>query len=294
MMCLLVLMAARRVSMTTASPVPAWVVELAATNPDPTYWGQVNFVTETAYELLRSGGRASIARLVALASASARRRRGWTRREFRRLVRSRAPLELQLRRARAGRIVRDLDFAHIFSGRDSPGTAMRRRSLRTESFDILNHWSQDIASCAGMLWCAILCFRVRPRGLVHFGPDCRSFSWLSRGHTGRSIDVVGNEHDYRVALGNVMVLFVSWVCTHLHFVQVYSTIEQPVCSCFKHHPAFLSLLERVPLYRFCTHMGAFDARLGIPKAVHIFSCALRYRRTECQGLRAPVAPPPIL
>ena len=41
----------------SAAPVPRWVVDLAATNPDPTYWGQVQFAVHTAHSLLRSGWR---------------------------------------------------------------------------------------------------------------------------------------------------------------------------------------------------------------------------------------------
>eukprot|EP00959_Pyramimonas_sp_CCMP1952_P109668 2294073-Pyramimonas_sp.AAC.1 len=77
-----------------------------------------------------------------------------------------------------------------------------------------------------------------------------------------------------------MALFVSWICTRLHCTNVFFSIEQPVCSCLKHHPAFLSLMHRVPMYRLCTHLGAFGANLGIPKAVHIFT--LCFAMPPCQ------------
>ena len=121
-----------------------------------------------------------------------------------------------------------------------------------------------------MLWCAIVCFRVVRRGLIHFGPDCKSFAWISRFQSGRADDIIGDERNFDVVVGNVMALFVSWVCTHLHFAGVYFSIEQPVCSNFKHHPAILSLMQRVDIFRLCTHLGAFDKRMPIPKAVHLY------------------------
>ena len=41
----------------------------------------------------------------------------------------------------------------------------------------------------------------------------------------------------------------------------FFSIEQPVTSNFKHHPAFQSLTERVCLIRLCTHLGAFDKKM---------------------------------
>eukprot|EP00959_Pyramimonas_sp_CCMP1952_P115945 2423886-Pyramimonas_sp.AAC.1 len=68
-----------------------------------------------------------------------------------------------------------------------------------------------------MLWCAVLCCRVRQKGLVHFGVDCRSYAWISRWQSGRSShDPVVNESYHLVSVGNIMALFVSWMCTHLN------------------------------------------------------------------------------
>ena len=177
--------------------------------------------------------------------------------------------------SRPGQITRDLDFVHVFSGKDSPGKAMRRMSYRTGTFDIKDHASQNITTCAGMLWCAILCFRVVRNGFVHFGPDCKSFAWISRYQSGRAHDILGDDTNAQVVVGNVMALFVSWVCTRLHVAGVFFSIEQPVTSNFKHHPAFQSLAERVCLNTVCTHLGAFSKSLPIAKAVHLFTCASR-------------------
>ena len=183
---------------------------------------------------------------------------------------------------RPGQITRDLDFVHVFSGKDSPGRAMRRMSFRTESFDIINHVSQDITTGVGMLWCAILCFRVARRGYVHFGVDCKSFAWISRYQSGRADDIIGDETNLHVVVGNVSALFLSWVCTRLHVAGVFFSIEQPVTSNFKYHPAFQSLSERICIKRMSTHLGAFSKKMPIAKAVHLFTCASR-QRSSGQG-----------
>eukprot|EP00959_Pyramimonas_sp_CCMP1952_P446752 9354635-Pyramimonas_sp.AAC.1 len=82
-----------------------------------------------------------------------------------------------------------------------------------------------------------------------------------------------------------MALFVRWMCTHLNLSGVYVSIEQPVCSIFKHHPAFLSLKQRVQINALCTWLGAFDRALHIPKGVRIFTCASRHHRKQAMGWR---------
>jgi len=39
----------------SGQPLPQWVADIAASNPDPSYWGQVQFAVSTAHSLLRSG-----------------------------------------------------------------------------------------------------------------------------------------------------------------------------------------------------------------------------------------------
>eukprot|EP00959_Pyramimonas_sp_CCMP1952_P467000 9490862-Pyramimonas_sp.AAC.2 len=39
----------------TSHPVPQWVADIAETNIDQSYWGQVQFAVSTAHSLLRSG-----------------------------------------------------------------------------------------------------------------------------------------------------------------------------------------------------------------------------------------------
>eukprot|EP00959_Pyramimonas_sp_CCMP1952_P025768 541144-Pyramimonas_sp.AAC.1 len=46
--------------------------------------------------------------------------------------------------------------------------------------------SSDLLTLPGMLHCASLCFQLKPGGLAHFGPECSSFIWMSRGTNGRS------------------------------------------------------------------------------------------------------------
>ena len=282
------MVAAMLVALVSASPshqpVPHWVDDLAASNPDQSHWGRVQFAVNTAHSLLRTGWQGQHMCWHALRRFSPRRR-GWIRLD----VKSSEPptmLSISGQRggqcalvvpvSRPGQIARDLDFVHIFSGKDSPGRAMRRRAFRAETFDILDHESKDITSCAGMLWCAILCFRVVRRGFVHFGPDCKSFAWISRYQSGRARDIMGDETNAQVFTGNVMALFVSWVCTHLHCVGVFFSIEQPVTSIFKYRSAFQSLSERVCIGRLCTHLGAFSKKMPIAKAVHLFTCASRH------------------
>eukprot|EP00959_Pyramimonas_sp_CCMP1952_P291351 6094607-Pyramimonas_sp.AAC.1 len=101
--------------------------------------------------------------------------------------------------------MRDIEFLHAFCGADSPGRYMRARGRSVATFDVANDASEDIMTCAGMLWLTILCYRLVRGGAAHFGVECKSFSWISRFTSGRSdVDIMGHDHMHSVSVGNTM------------------------------------------------------------------------------------------
>ncbi|CAK0882303.1 unnamed protein product [Prorocentrum cordatum] len=72
---------------------------------------------------------------------------------------------------RSGVIMRDIEFLHAFCGADSPGRYMRARGRSVATFDVANDASEDIMTCAGMLWLTILCYR-----LMDLDTDSQSIS----------------------------------------------------------------------------------------------------------------------
>ena len=49
------MIAAMVVATPSGTPVPQWVADIASTNPNPSYWGQIQFAVSKANDLLRSG-----------------------------------------------------------------------------------------------------------------------------------------------------------------------------------------------------------------------------------------------
>ena len=170
-----------------------------------------------------------------------------------------------------GHYCRDLHFAHVLSGKDAIGKELKSRGFRCATFDKLDCCTENILHPAGALWAAVLCMRVMINGVVHFGVDCSSFTWMSRATTGRHLDVCGDDGVSSVRAGNSMLLFLSWMGVYLLSKGVFYMVENPVGSIISHHPHFQALASVTQHSRLCTWLGAFGG--SAPKPTHLWTTA---------------------
>ena len=133
--------------------------------------------------------------------------------------------------------------------------------------------SEDICTPAGILWATVLCMRLIAGGVAMIGVECKSFTWVSWYSSQRHKNILGDDSRPFVQTGNVMAMWVGWVCFWLTAHGAFYMVENPSTSILKKHPSFSILDKSVKQTRVCTWLGAFDTKMANPKPVHLFTTA---------------------
>eukprot|EP00973_Karenia_brevis_P037996 5239554-Karenia_brevis.AAC.1 len=127
----------------------------------------------------------------------------------------------------------DLHLLDLFCGEGNMGQAFIESGLSAVRIDILIKSCFDILRDDGYALIIYLTLRLKPLvGILFAGPPCKSWIWMSRGHTGRrsSGNVAGDVTRYDVQAANEIcrrVYVLLTICVHRNIKYI---IEQPMTT----------------------------------------------------------------
>ena len=169
-----------------------------------------------------------------------------------------------------GAVTRDGDFFDMFSGIAMPSRLLRDAGKTVFQFDSRRHESEDITTLPGMLWCGVLCARLKENAGCMMGPSCAPWVFMSSGTTlrNKTRNIFGADHLAFVQDSNITALFLSWLVVFLTMRSVHWVIEQPVSSLLWHFPSVSWALRTVRANRISTWLGSFGHHRPKPTALN--------------------------
>ena len=102
---------------------------------------------------------------------------------------------------------RDLDVVEVFSEAKSIVHAAREKGFHAEAYD-LTHGQDSVCGQSGFWSVVRLVMRVKPGGLAHMAPECKTFGFACRNQNQRTLkNPEGNVAWDAVSDGNLACMF---------------------------------------------------------------------------------------
>jgi len=161
----------------------------------------------------------------------------------------------------------DLDAVELFSGEKAVTNAVNRLGATCAGFDKVYSDEQDITTKPGFDIALELILRVRDGGSVWAGPECKTWIWVARSGTGRSLfNPTGHKHVARVQNANLIVQALSVLFVVAWLRGAYLFLEQPGSSllprCFE--MGIGHVIRALMPYKARTFLGSYGADTAKP------------------------------
>lgn len=130
------------------------------------------------------------------------------------------------------------------AGKRELSSALEREDFRVLSLDVKYHLSHDVSSAVGLRKLMVGLRFLRVGGLLWMAPTCKSWIWMTRGLTQRSVDnPAGDSSCPMVSLANKLLPTICIASYMAWFSDCVFVIEQPMSSVMNFHADFKSMMD---------------------------------------------------
>ena len=153
------------------------------------------------------------------------------------------------------------DFVEVFAGAAAISRGFRSCGLRGATLDLRIDPAHNILTPQGFVVLLTQLLRLRPGG-GSFGPPppCSTWVFMSRGSTGRSVEVPeGNWRNPYILAQDALVDRLALALHVAHAVGAYWVVEQPMSSLMWEYPSMRAALDQCGAVRVQLDMGAYGA-----------------------------------